>query len=106
MDPENDRAPNEDLPIPGDKDGPTPAVEIMDSSDLNAQLAKSKERSIARLSCVSAPVAQRLAYKDMPYCIYFVSAMAFYCLILGLSLVSSTDIGPILDLNASIAISA
>lgn len=57
MDPENDRAPNENLPIPGDKDGPTPAVELMDSSDLNAQLMKSKERSVERMSGVSAPVA-------------------------------------------------
>ena len=58
------------------------------------------------MSLISGAVAQRLAYKEMNYAIYLVASLIFYATILILSLIASTDIGPILDFNASIAISA
>jgi len=96
------------LPCPGDDERMSFSAVVMRASQTGDKvegLKQSRMRSQAMLLRVSAVVAQRLAYKEMPAWIYYGVTTVFYCVIVTIACFAPSDIGILLDIVGAYAIS-
>ena len=108
MAPENQNAPNPDLPCPGDDNQMTFNSLVIRSSQAGVEqgeaLKQSRMRSKAIMSHVSAAVAQRMAYKEMSDAIYYTSTIILY-IVIAFTATQLGDITAIIDMISAYAIS-
>ena len=108
MAPDNQNAPNPELPCPGDDNQMTFNSLVIRSSQAGIEpveaLKQSRMRSKAIMSHVSAAVAQRLAYKEMSDVLYYICTIILYAIV-AFSATQLGDITAVIDMISAYAIS-